>query len=480
MKKIIIVLVIVAALAASPLLFSKIAQSQIDSNIEQLNQINGYQVSIAEHQGGYLSSRLRVRVGMDLAAITQDPQLQNVDADTQAMFDTLKEGVLFDVDVHYGPIVRQPNFGLALYSTQVKLADGQDGVAKLKQELGIDEIFSADLTMGLLGSGVSKLVVSPMQMIDPAGRLDFGGALITADLSNYGKAYVIDGTVEQLSFASPDMRFTMDPVTIQGRGEMADIGRLGVGEIEVVFPRLTFEGPANIDVRNFVVATDVSQPSPDLFNVDYRIDLESVSGDVLPQTYSKIVMHMTLENFSGEIMQRYVDTLYGGNVSDGNVYGGNMNAEDPQFIFDMINDLLASSPKLTIRNIGFAADNVVQLAFAGDVSIDQSQLLEPLSLENIEMLIPAVIANLDLKAHRDLVNLGLQSFSAQQSQSTALQMDLTEEEMMDLQQQQLQQFADMLDAAVQDGMVLQQGNTLSIKANFKEGNLTVNDKPVAM
>lgn len=471
MKKIIILVLVIGALAISPLVLSYFAKNQITKGIDEVNKIAGYDVAVVEQNDGYLSSQMTVRVGLDLVVLSQGQPLPMADEESQAMIERFKEGFLFNVDLQYGPVVTNPSMGVALYQSVVTFADNQEIIQTIEDTLGIDDLFTLTASMGVLGSGESVFSVPAIQFSDASGRIDFGGMNVNADLSGYGKNYVVDGTIAQTEFSSPDAKFTMAPATISGSGEVVDVGEMGTGDFKILFPSFLMSGALNMQARDFAVAVDVSQPNDTVYNIDYQISLASMSGDLLPQAYSDIDFHVGIENVSAEVMEEYLDIIYSG--------GSNM--DDPQVGLEMVSKMLSTSPKLMIKNVGFSADNAVQLAVSGDLGVDNDLLEEPITAETLLNALPALVANLELSAHRDLLNMAIQTYSMQQTQTSAMQMGLTQAEAMDMQAQQMQQFQDMLNGAVEQGMVVDKGNNLLyIKANFQQGGLTVNDQPVAL
>lgn len=267
MKKIVILLIIVVALAISPLVLSYFAQNQITKNIDEINKIAGYDVTVVEQKDAYLSSQMKVRVGLDLVALSQGQPLPLGDEESRAMIDRFKEGFLFDVDLQYGPLVTNPSMGVALYQSVVTFADGQEIIQTIEETLGVEELFTLTASMGVLGSGESIFSVPQIQFADATGRIDFGGININADLSGYGKNYVVDGTIAQTEFSSPDVKFTMAPASISGSGEIVDVGEMGTGDFQMIFPSFLMSGAVNMQARDFAIAVDVSQPTDAVYAV---------------------------------------------------------------------------------------------------------------------------------------------------------------------------------------------------------------------
>lgn len=466
MKKIIIAVIVVVAVLASPMLFGVLARSTLDADVKRVNDIPGYKAEIVEYKSGYQKAIAKIRVGYDI-----DPAaLQGIPAESRFIFEALSQGLEIDVDITHGPVIFSPNFKLGSMYVTGELNKDNDYIQQALSALDVDYLLKYEMSMGYFGSGTGVFSVPSFSIVEGADQFQFGGIHINADIADFGKSSVVDGRIEEIAIRSEDVNATIAPATITGQSKLGESYLDTTGEYTMTFPSVAVNGIESGQVNDIVLHVNTREAGENKLGVDYDINVKRIEGFSLDRTLSDMQFSLTMDNLDKEAMMALTKMSTDITALE----------SGEEEVIKVMSDLLRGSPRMKINNIGFTVNDSAKMNVSGEFSVDGDKLSDPVDFSNPGLLVPAVMASLNASVDQTLVAEAIALYSAQQVASLATQMQLTPEEQQQMLQQQSSQFEQMLDNFLQQGLVEKNGNSYVVKASFQNGQLMVNGNPLRL
>ena len=466
MKKFIIIAIVVIALGASPLIMGHFARGALEADLQTINQMPGYKAEIVEYQSGYQKAIAKIRVGYDI-----DPSMiQDLPADSQAMLQVFSDGIVIDVDVTHGPVILSPKFQFGLMHATGELSKDQEFVRQALEMLDVDYLFRYEVDMGYFGQGTANFSIPSFSFAEGLDQFQFGGVTAVSNISDFGKSYDVNGSIGEIAVRAEGVNAVMAPAQFSGNGKNGESYIDATGDFTVTLPSINVSGMQSGQIQNLGLHVVSRESSATSMGVDYDFTIKRIEGFALGRTLSDLQFSMTMENLDKSAlmaltkMSTDITALESGE----------------QEIMQVMSDLLHGSPQVLINNLGFTVNDTSTVKVSGQFSVKGDMLTDPVDFVNPMAMIPALAASLDASIDRALINEAIMLYSAQQVNSLAAQLDMSEEDQQQMLQQQSAQFNQMLDGFVQQGLVEKSGNSYVVKASFQNGELMVNGNPLRL
>lgn len=476
---IIIFLLVVAGLAASPWFVGGAVESSLQDQLAEFDQLPGYNVTVLEYERGYLASTATIAVGID----TEFYESMAADFEDTGDFDvsTLANGIKVAADIQHGPLLTA--HGLSLGWTDISAIFGRESQPEFEEFfdiLGQDILIEWGLHFGLFGSGWFATEFS-----DVDGSYEQDGVEIDFVLkgmenhtifTNSGTSFTGDGTLEELSLvlnAEEKMSISIEDLTIDGDMILEDSIWFGVGEgegsIGSILVSAGDEFDAEIEELSFhAEITEGSSSETISLRESFRTESASFNGYEVKDAE----LAFAYANISKELLesQMFDTDLYTRDDS------GGLDAETEERYKQLIGDALAYSPKINLESIAFETEDG-QFDASMSAEIDSSLLAAGAGLDNPFALIPALTVFADLEVSEPILRYILLESTKAQMASVPEDQRPSDAEIVQGVDVQLSIFGATL---AQQGYIEVEGDLYSSDFSFSEGMATLNGQEIPL
>jgi uncharacterized protein YdgA (DUF945 family) len=464
MKKLIIFVIIIVAIAAAPWYVGLKAQLELESQIDKFANYPGYSVELLEYNRGLLSSTGKLKIAYSIADVPQN------DAMEQKFISVLNDGIVLKLNVTHGPLLTKPEFGPGLSYTEVTLDDSQEFVLEAEKLFAVEDLVRGYALLDLSGTGTGALSMPVLAFEEEDSKFSFGGMHMDYELADYGKKQKTIGTIEALSFSSETLQVRTSPIALEGEGEMGD-SIFGTGRFSASLASLNIIGEHTALVENLQLAADVRSPTSGMMDIDYKIALGKFSGSSMPYVLTDSVFDVTLKNLKESAIEKFSRLSVDADFSSPEAMEAHQQKMDVA-----TSEFLSGSPELHLNNIAFKLDENTYMDLVGELKVDGTVAGSPGALNNPMMLIPAISANYTANLSEGLLNLAMQQYLSQQFAGAGM----SPEETLAMMEGQAVQTAQMVQQFVDMGFLQKTEMGYRIETSFKDGEFKVNGNPMPL
>ena len=469
MKKIllIVVAIIVVLLVFMPKYVGMQFASGLQNTVDTINAKTAYKVSIEEVNSGWSSTEAVLNLGLDMSA------LNDVSADVPAL------SVTVNVKASHGPILTSGNnlIGLLhvlIVSQQSALPDA------FVLAMQNSPIFKVDAVTGLFGGTdfTSDILGFTYTDNDSDFMLSFDGMQSQGSLANNG--YQFSGTanafsvnsqgVEMISVSNIDMNGASDMGLMQmiEQGLYNSESSLNIGKF--VYTN-AFDGSQSQAINTKVVAITTLDDATDMGDVMIKTSLaEFASSDM---QLSDIIVTIEVNNLQAKFMRAYQEfaTKNMEYVAEPAAMENALNT----FLKEHLLEQLQQNPEYNISEISGVVNGA---SFNGEILTKLVNVTElPLSMEDTGFWMQHTNINTQMSMQKAAAEFFAKQFMLAQVAGNPQFSSMSEEE----QEQILEsQSIATLDALVQQGMLVREGEDYKVSFTLKDATAELNGNVIPL
>lgn len=491
MKKLVIGVVVIGLLAAGvlPPVFGFVAEQRLKEQLAIAPDNPQFDVTLSDYKRGLYASTATLRVSLDpayaeaLAGFDDlgDAQREALEPDTEValtLFDKLRDGFSFDVDVKHGPISLHDGLfvGLSRSLVEITAADGE--LRELQDTLELPYLIRSRADTGFTGNTTAITDIPPIDYANGPDRFVFSGFELLSDINLTSLQGDYAGGVAQMSGSLEGADFVIDNITMDGDFEiLSDLFSIGSARIGVGAMQIDVADEPTVTLDNLMVDVAISlDDAREFLDLDITYGVDEVAG-IEGHTLTDARFNFGMQHLARDAVERYVD------VSQ------NIDMFDPaaaeqaeQLMLASLRDIIAGSPSMAMAPVKFTFDDQ---SFLAQVNLDIDGTSLPPAAEIAEQLAanPALLLNLlsgtaRIEAAEPLARLMAAAITRDQLAAMVTpDMGLTE---ADLDRQAEQQSAVMISGLIAQGMLTVEDDLLISDLEYKDGLLTINEMPIPL
>lgn len=469
---IIICLLLVVALAASPWFVGGAVESSVRDQLAEFDQLPYYKVNVVDYQRGYRSSVATISVGFDEAMF----EAMAGDFDDTAAFD---EGIKLIADVQHGPLLTAHGLSLGWTDMTAKFGrESQPEFSEFFDIVGQDNLVDWSMHVGLLGAGWFATELSDVDGVyeKDGTQIDFvlKGMEDMTVFSNAGTSFSGVGALEEFSIvvgSEQEISFSIENVKYDGDVTLEDSIWFGVGEGEGSIGNVRFNlaDEFETEIEDLSVHAAMTEGSTSE-TIDIREVFRAESANFNGYQVNNAELAFGYANISKALIESQIleAELYAENES------GELDPEAQERFLQLLEESLIYSPKIEIESIAFESDDG-QLDVSASAEINGDLLGAGVSLENPLALIPALTVFADLEISEPILRYIMLAATEAQMAGVPEEQRPNEQEIAQGVDVQLSIVGATL---VQQGYIEIDGDVYSSSLSFAEGVATLNGQVV--
>ena len=179
MKKIILgtVFLFLIVILVGSFITGPVTKSMLESQVAEINKMPGYRAELTEYNTGWRKADGKVEIGFDWDFYTS-LSTNDLTPEQKAKLTEVPSYLVLDLQVVHGPILTNEGLGFGL--SFIQLTPNVLGNARLKsfqERAKVNELFTYQMVIGLLGGSSFSLASPPLQIADEStGSLfSYGG-----------------------------------------------------------------------------------------------------------------------------------------------------------------------------------------------------------------------------------------------------------------------------------------------------------------
>ncbi len=466
MKKLIIPIVVIAALIIAPWVVGKKSHEQIEATLEKITQNSpGASYEITEFNQSVFNSTGKIRLKYD------ESMFANASEETpEELIQLFTQGLVFNVDITHGPVLTKPNLGLGLSHTRFSLDTSEEPLKSFIETAGITELLHGDIFFDLSGNGDARSYISEFNFTEEELSVDFGGAEVNQAFDKKLN-YSGDAIVKSLVIVGEDINLSTTPINMEFQGQLEPELNWGVGKFTSSMDSVKFK--EGIDgnkgeVTKLSLVMDITEPTDGLFDMQYIFGIGQVTGSKLENPITNINYDMTLKNISKAAVQNMNSLSL---AQDPNLSPEAQAQKAQEYSKKVGEELLKHSPSIALDTLSFNYGKETFVDMNGNFGLNSAMLPDLAMIDtNPMMLIPALQAQLNADFSEDVVTEIMQIMSMQQMEG----IELSDEDKAAMKTQQEAQAQMMIAQFIEMGYLTRNDKGLATKASFENGQLLVN------
>lgn len=470
MKKLIIPVVVIAALIIAPWVVGKKSHQEMETMLDKITEKSpGVSYEITEFNQSIFNSTGKIRFKYDesmLAANQQDAP--------EELSQLFTQGLVFDIDITHGPVLTKPNFGLGLSHTKFSLDTSEEPLKSFVEKAGITELLYGEVLVDLSGKGDSRSTISEFKFAEDDLNIEFGGveAHQTFDKNlNYSG----DAVVKSLSIVDDETNLSTSPITMEFQGKLEPELNWGVGKFTSTMQSVKFKEGSDGEkgeISNLSLMMDITEPTEGLFNMHYILGVGEVSGSALETPITNVNYDMTLKNVSKAAIQNMNALSL---AQDPSLSPEEQAQKAQEYSKKVGEEFLKHSPSVALDALSFNYGKATFVNMNGNFGLNSAMIPDTSMIDaNPMMLIPALQAQLNADFSENLVTEIMQIMSMQQMEG----FELSDDDKAAMKTQQEAQAQMMIAQFIEMGYITRNDKGLATKATFENGQLLVNGNPL--
>lgn len=498
MKKLVITLLVVAVLLlALPGLLGKLAQNQLEDqlNLGEVNPVFAF--SIADYDRGWFGSTVRYELGFsdEYMEMIENATAGDPASTSQGSLDDSLLNVLapFEMEskISHGPIgfLNGPFFGL--YKSATTESSNNPELAEFLGNASMPYLVNVHTTTSLLGNTkfnfelpASANTSSATTGDSLAGKLNFSGAKGNGSFSPGSKHIQLSSEMENLSIKDDGAELSLQGMSLDSDQTLiAGLGFSGIGAGKMTIASLTYNDPKraadaamSMQDMTFIMDSDYGTSNQ---TIDVKANYQISQLLTQDQTITDIEFTMTMRELSVSALQKYSDwsnnmtSLMTSTEPDNKDLYGQISEQ----LTPMVHEFASTSPQISFSPIKLTANDEKFLASL-NINLDAETLP---ALATFEITDPAMWFGLlsgDAGLSLSEKMATLLAISSAQSQLQAAIGDQEGISPEQIQQMAIAQAPIVLQTLVQQGMLQQADGQIIAAIEFENGELLLNGKPI--
>ncbi len=463
MKKLLITpLVVVAILMLLPFYSGQKAQTQLDSIVEQINEIPGYSAEWDFYKRDWLESKAVLEISIVAASL-----------EAQANKLTLP----VSLDIAHGPVLLNDVTQFGWFSAKTALSEDQsESLAKFLTSSEPGDLAAAKIYMGLLGNTHFSDRVLPFTFNKEEGSGSFSGSAGSGTLSSGGELHYkqLLGEFEFLTREEFAIQVSESELEVDQDYSQAKNLYLVPTKFSWSFDELSAggeEGSGRIEDIDLSMDMDLPRDKP---VINMAVTMSAKSSTIGEEQVDNLNMTFTYDNISIAFYEAYMN-MYEKLLADPNQSVPDMSGlTQPK----LIDEALSHSPGVSFRELSFT---LPEGDFEGDMEFTLSAIpgvpAEQL-IQNPMMLISAMLVNANVKADaalvEKLVHAKMETALIQQMEIERQSGGAIEYSQADIQKMANESTKSTLEGVVQQGMLKLDAGKYTSNVVFANSKLLVN------
>ena len=213
MKKIILgtVFLFLIVILVGSFITGPVMKSMLESQVAEINKMPGYRAELTEYNTGWRKADGKVEIGFDWDFYTS-LSTNDLTPEQKAKLTEVPSYLVLDLQVVHGPILTNEGLGFGL--SFIQLTPNVLGNARLKsfqERAKVNELFTYQMVVGLLGGSSFSLASPPLQIADEStGSLfSYGGTHFEGSYNARSKALIAEGALQPFTFVLEGSSFEM-------------------------------------------------------------------------------------------------------------------------------------------------------------------------------------------------------------------------------------------------------------------------------
>ncbi len=483
-KKVIsLVIVIILIFGVAPYFVGNTARENIEKQAVLISQTPGYSLNIREYDQGWFTSRAVIAYGFDEHTLNILGKSEKKEDDKE-IFNVLKDGFVFEVNIAHGPVTFQNGVNFAIMTMTGKLQDiNHEAFRKIKEASKTDSFLNLFASVSY-GGTTNIDMQSPSLKIDYsdiAGQkmiIDYSGMDMQATLNAALDEYNIHFNLDQLKMNLADADIIFKKMVISANGTKINdylwlgSGETNAGEFTISNPKAKAMTMSFID---FDSEYSLLKESEDALTMNWKSDGRKIMASGVELENFKLdldINHLdiaAITDYAKSIQESY-------QTADGKTPTPEEIAAKTQVIAIRVGEqIIKKSPELVINSLSFTMGE-------GYYKSDGTLSINGKGLENIQQLSDPIALNKRLAV---LVNIDFNKALAKAITAIAMkkQMAAGGVDVATMPPEQLDQMIDVQSSAalqsfVNQGYFIQDGEKYTTSFRMKDGQRLINGKPL--
>lgn len=393
-----VLILVVAILGISPYFLGAGIEKAAQARLEQY-RMPGYEYNL-EVDRGYRSSVFSYSLSIDPEILVNAYDMSQEDVD--ALLEIIED---FDLNlyVQHGPLLTQNGLGLGLADAYIRI--DQEELPELADYLthtGVSYLFSAHGRIGFSGSGEAEYEIPAMQYEAPdlAISSSFSGLKGVAQFDNFGQYSNISGLSSGANIEGDEGSLEIGTISFSSEMTMNEESVwLGLGKGEFLVDSATFTGSEESgSMQGFIMEyAFVDGETSETTDIQYSLGLAAFETEEISLADAELAI--LYENISNQAINNYMDLILSMPMDDDEA----IEAALLQFALTELPEALLLDPAIALPRVAFTYEGK---SFEADarVAVDGQKLPVPVSFFRMDLLIPAITAELNLDADESLIN----------------------------------------------------------------------------
>jgi uncharacterized protein YdgA (DUF945 family) len=466
-KRYLVLAVLIAAIVIVPKFVSTKVTGVVNDFTAEISKINGYDANVVEFNEGWFSSNGKIIFTIDLATVAPDNEYE---ADQQTV------EIDLDFTSTHGPVFFGPAMGVGLANwTLVYSGDNLRNTLSFDQEANFYQLTS---TYGLFGHGTvhDSFVAFTAEMDDDESTLNFSGyqgeGTYSSDSLSYkglNESFTATGETGEMSIDKTSLKMEVSGSFI---GAMA--GAINDSKVSIKIGSITFFEPEVTDAiflmqdMSFVIDSDVNDDKTLLaltqnFSVSKMTAMDYEMNDL---TFNYQVNNVSVPFFVE--YQKFAQTLSAVSEDD-------MEMQSVAFFQQNAPLILQADPQLKITNFSGSLPEG-EFSLIGDVQLSGIEAL-PEEMEDPQFWITHLTANAEVLADKGVALLLATNYMNSQLAQNPQTAGMTPEELQEIAEQQSPM---MVDALVEQGLLVDKDEKLTLIFTLKDSQAILNGNPIPL
>jgi len=485
-----IAILVIAGLSLPPV-FGIIVQNQVTERFANGGPNPYLKVRIDNFDRGLYTSTaiLTVRPTDDYLAVLKNtissslPAADQTDGQKKIMDDllaALSDGISIDIHYTHGPLTIQNGPFVGLTQLKTRVDSNTEFLIELQEKLELPYLIAIRANIDFDGSATLWADIPPFSASESDGGLDLdfsglnmSGRYSAADDSVVGNAGIklITSNTDEMNFSIEDISMTMDAIMLNDYIWLGD-GNLLISHIEGTHsdnpnePMLKVE---NVGIDTTMTVNDTG----DQVSINLTYKLGQLTG-IEASTIEDAQLKIGLSGIDIRALEKYAELVENMGLIDEQAIEESM----PE-LMDIMHDVLAGSPSLTVDPFAFKLDGE---AFQATLNIDvDGSTLPPLAqLTSTDPMIwsRALSGSARINATNSLANTIAENIILGQIRSgLPPESDIPDEQIQAMAKQQGQM---MLESLIQQRMFIRETDKITSAIDFANGQLSVNDQAIPL
>lgn len=483
-----IVLLAIAGLGLPPVL-GIVTENQVTERLADGGPNPYVKVRIADFDRGLYSSTATLTLSLSdeyLATLEEliaasdptTPEAVERQESADAVIAALSDGLHIDIDFTHGPLSVRDGLFFGLSQVTARIDSSTPFLADLQEGLGLPYLMEMRAQLGFDGSTNFQGDIPPISRSENGESFDFSGLDVDGQFNAADRSIRAQARIDSLAGATDEANFSVEGISLTTDAVMVnDYFWLGDSNFLVRHFEVTSANDPGSPMVNLedagIYATAALNDAGDRASIDlaYTIGLLNFSDET---TLEGAQFHFGLSGIDMRALEKYAELVQNIGLVDAQAMLQSM----PE-LMDILYDVLAGSPSLTIDPVAFKLNGEAFNAKLR-IDVDGSALPPRQKLASADPMVWAQVlsGNARLETTESLVNLIAENIVLGQIRSNLPpDYEVEDEQVRAMAKQQSQM---LLASFIQQGMFEQEAGRITTAIDYTNGQLSVNGNAIPL